>query len=286
LSRYWDFISSFPNLRWETVTPPDFLESYWKYPWAADGALGFCLELFSQGKRLPGDIVFDPHREIMGAGSVQMIVHGLDHGGSELLGTQAVAASHDGDIPVVQGDLDVQIQGLADGAGFLGAVQDRDLFHAGRYGAEQRLHRERTVEPHLDGPHFLPALEEIIDGFLDGLGRRPHADDDLFRIRSPDVIEQVVPAPDLGRQLVHVLLHDGGGGLVILIDGLPALEVDIGVLGPHLDLGFFGIHGPGSEIFHVFHFQQLAHGLIGDDLHLLHLVGCAESVEKMHERDL
>src|SRR6056297_1084620 len=33
-TRYGDLMGLGPNLRWDRVTPPDFLESYSKYPWA------------------------------------------------------------------------------------------------------------------------------------------------------------------------------------------------------------------------------------------------------------
>ncbi len=32
-TRYVDLMGDLPNRRWDTVTPPDFLESYSKYPW-------------------------------------------------------------------------------------------------------------------------------------------------------------------------------------------------------------------------------------------------------------
>lgn len=32
-------IGVFPNLKWDLVTPPDFLESYAKYPWAYKSVL-------------------------------------------------------------------------------------------------------------------------------------------------------------------------------------------------------------------------------------------------------
>ena len=33
-TKYGDLIGFLPNLKWETVIPPDFFESYAKYPWA------------------------------------------------------------------------------------------------------------------------------------------------------------------------------------------------------------------------------------------------------------
>ena len=109
--------------------------------------------------------------------AVQVVVHGLDHGGGELLGAQAVAAAHDLDVMRGRHSAaavhDVLIQRLAQRAGFLGAVQHGDLLARWRAWppGTARRRRDGTGGPSA-GPPCAPLRVEVIDGLFDSVCSR------------------------------------------------------------------------------------------------------------------
>ena len=82
------------------------------------------------------------------------------------------------------------------------------------------------------------------------------------------------------------MLDEAGALVVVLVDGLAALEVDVGVLLADLLHGAFGIEGAPAEVLEVLGLEEPGQGLVGDDVDLLDDVGGPEAVEEMQERDL
>ena len=154
-------------------------------------------EILVDRQRALGDVVVDAHGEVVEAGAVQVVEDRLDHGRGELLGAEAVAAADDGQALVGQGGGHVHVQGLAQGARLLGAVEDGDLLHRLGQGVDQRFQGERPVEADLDQAELGPFLVQVLHGLFDGFAGRAHGDDDLVRLGMADVVEQVVGAAGL-----------------------------------------------------------------------------------------
>ena len=145
----------------------------------------------------------------------QVVIDGLDHGGVELLGAEAVAAADDEDVVLArlaQRGADVQIQRLAQRAGLLGAVQHGDLLAGGRDGGQEVLHGEGAVEVDLDKADLLAALVQVIDGLLGGVAAGAHGDDDAVGVRGAHVVKQLVVAAGQFADFVHDFLDDVRGG--------------------------------------------------------------------------
>ena len=85
--------------------------------------------------------------------------------------------------------------------------------------------------------------------------------------------------------LVHVLLDDGRGRGVILVDCLAALEVDVGILLADLDHRPLGTEGQAAELLEVLRFEERGKGLVRDEVDLLDLARGPEAVEEMKERN-
>ena len=67
----------------------------------------------------------------LGSGLLQFVQRGLDHGRSEFFGGKAVASADHFDVRPLAFDQridDIQVKRFADGARFLGAVEDRNRF--------------------------------------------------------------------------------------------------------------------------------------------------------------
>ena len=135
----------------------------------------------------------------------------------------------------------------------------------------------------LQKPHLPALLVEVVHRFLHRLGGGAHHHDDLLRVGSAVVVEQlVVPARQL-VDLVHVVLdgiRQGGGGLV---DALFALEVDVRVDVVAPVGGVLGVQALAAEDLEGIPVHQAPEVLVIQSLNALHLVGGPEAVEAVHE---
>jgi hypothetical protein len=116
-------------------------------------------------KRQPRHIVHDTHREVRPRrGRRELVENGFDHRRREFLGAQTVAAAdhprhraHRGDGPghaFGQRGHDVLIQGLADRARFLGAIQHGNALYGGGQHAEKVEDAPGPVQLHRDHAEF------------------------------------------------------------------------------------------------------------------------------------
>ena len=238
-------------------------------------------------QRQMGHIVHNADGEaLLGLVLLHVAVHGDDIAGLGILGAQAVAAGvhgAGGKLGAVDGGQHVQIQGLADGAGLLGAVQDRDLLHGLGQHVQQVLGHEGTVQVDLHQAHLLAGGVEVVDDFLDGLAGGTHGDDDLIGIGSAIVVEGLIVGADLLVDLVHVVNNNLGHGVVILVASLAGLEEDIAVLSLAAEHRMLGVQGAAAELIDSVPIQQVAQILVIPNLDLLDLVRGAEAVEEMEE---
>ena len=193
-----------------------------------------------------GDIVVDADREMaLRSRRRELLEDRLDHRRRHLLGRQAVSAADDPRRLCVrrlvavhrlgQRRDDLEVERLADGAGFLGPIEDRDGSNGGWQGGHDRLRRERLEEADTEHPDLLPGRDQRVDRLLDGTAGRAHHDDHAFGVGRAVVVDQPVPAAGPGRELVHDLLDDPGNGQVVRVRCLARLEEDVRVLGraPH-----------------------------------------------------
>ena len=234
-----------------------------------------------------GYVVIDAHGEVVfGLEAQHVVEHGLGHARREILGAQTVAAAHDGGRFALfeEGGADILVEGLAQGAAFLGAVQHGKAGHAGRDGAQQMLGREGTVEAHFHKARALALFVQVVDRLFNDLTGRAHADDHAVGFRMAHVVEEVVLAARDGLHLLHVFHHNAGHGIVVEVGGLAVLEVNVRILGGAAHVRVFGIHGGGAEFGHLVPVHQVLDVFVVDDFDLLHFMGGAEAVEEVAER--
>ncbi len=92
-------------------------------------------------------------------------------------------------------------------------------------------------------------------------------------------------APHHLSELVHRLFDDLGGGLIVLVDRLAALEVHVGVLGRTADHRVVRRQGPSLVLGHEFIVDHRPHVIIREFFNLLHLMARTEAIEEVQERD-
>ena len=263
---------------------------------AADGARVLGRELGIVVQARLRDIVVDADGEMVLRALLRHLVeHSLDHRRREFLGRKAITpADHLGHRPerrFAGGDRfaerrhDVGVQRLPDRTGLFGAVEDADGLHRRRKSLDKMLRGERPVQPDLQDADLLAAAGQVLDGLVRGVRAGAHQDQHALGVGSAEVIEEPVLTAHDSRELVHHVLHDGGAGQVVGIDGLARLEVDIGVLGGAANEGMLGRERTGAVCAHqlvVDHRLQVFHRELLD---FGDLVRGAEAVEEVNERD-
>ncbi len=254
---------------------------------AADGARGSDVQRFAELQGGVGHVVVDADGEVVLLLARQVVVNGLYHGGVEFLGAQTVAAADDGDVVFAgfaQRGADVLIQRLAQGAGFLRAVEHGDGLAGRRDGGEEVLDGEGAIQVNLHEADLFSPGGQVIDGLLDGVAAGAHGDDHALGVGRADVVEQVIASAGDALDVLHRLLNDGGRGEVILVGGFAALEVDVRVLrGAHL-MRMLGVQRAAAEGLHGVPVDEPGDVFVGDVLDLLDFMAGAETVEEVEER--
>ena len=136
----------------------------------------------------------------------------------------------------------IQVQRLAQAAGLLGTIQNGDLLAGGGDRSHEVLYAQNgRYRRTFTRPSFSPFCVEVVDGLLDGVAAGAHRDDDLLRVGSADVVEQMVLTAGQLAHLLHYFLNDCGSRVVVLVGGLTVLEVDVGVLRSALLMRMLGV---------------------------------------------
>ncbi len=140
---------------------------------AGDGALGRGVVLLAQVQGGVGHVIHDAHGEVvLGLGLFHVLIDGLDHGGGEFLAGQAIAPAVDGDVMLAglnQRRAHVGVQRVAQGAGLLGAVHDREALDGFGERCQQPVRREGAVQADFQHAVFLAFLVQGRDGLVHGL---------------------------------------------------------------------------------------------------------------------
>ena len=218
-------------------------------------------------------------------GGGHVVVDGLGHAGVELLGAQTVAAAQDlGHFTLFHvGRTDVEIERIAQGTRFFGAIQDGDGLDRFRHDGEHVFRGEGAVEADFDQADFLAIVVQVFHDLFQGFAGRSHGDDNPVGLGVADIVEGLVAAAGQVADLLHVVGHDARCFEVIGIAGFPALEIDVRVLGRAPQFGPFGVGAPGPEGRHGLAVDQFGHVGVVDHFDFLDFMGGAEPVEKVQE---
>ena len=250
-------------------------------------ALGLTVGIVGDGQAQVGHVIVDAQ----GKGSLRLVLHevqisGDQAAGAHVLGAEAVTAADNGnraELGAGQCSDHVQIQRLAQSAGFLAAIQNGNALYGFGQNIDQILGAAGAVQMYIYHADLLAGGVQIIADFHQGVTGGAHGDHDVLGIGSAIVVEGLVVGAQLFVDLVHILDHDAGDLIIMRIAGLTGLEEDIGVLCRALDMGMVGVQcgvPEGLNLLLVQHFVQIRIVPYAD---LLDLMGGAEAVEEVQE---
>ncbi len=216
---------------------------------------GCGVELLGEVERGVGNVLINTDSEVVfRRGLFEVFVNREHHGRGELLRTQAVSSAYDLDIRnsfFEQRRANVEIQGLAEGAGLFRSVEYGDFLCRSGQRRDERVRYERSVKTNFDKTVLLARSVEFIYGFFDGFAARAHTYDDFSCVGRADVVEQVIVSAAFSRNYVHHFLNDSGGSLVIAVRRLSVLEISIAVLGGALLYRVFGVERARLEVRYI-----------------------------------
>ena len=242
------------------------------------------------GQAQVGDVIGDADGEArLRISLLQFGVDGEHAGRRGVLGAQAVTAAGQDNIvhaSFTQGGGNIQVQGFAQGAGLLGAVQNCDLLCGLGQNLQQSRRNPRTIQTNQNQANLLALSGQVVNNFFGNVADGAHSDDDAVCIGSAVVVEQVIVGAQLFVDLGHVLLDNCGQCLVCRVAGFTMLEENVAVFVRTAHLGMFGVQSLGTELLnslHVAHFLQVFVIPLFD---LLDLVRSTEAVEEVHERNM
>ena len=147
------------------------------------------------------------------------------------------------------------------------------------------LDREGTEEVHLYEAGLSPLRVEVINGLLNRAADGAHRDDHLFGVRRSVVVEEVIFAAGYRAYLLHIIFHNAGQRVIEAVVGLAHLEVNVGILHGAAHHRALGVERGGAEFGEGLPVEQRFKRLVGHLLHLVYLMGGAETVKKVHEGD-
>ena len=194
---------------------------------AGDYILGSDIDFFLHGDGKVGQVVIDSHGEVVGTGSVQVIINGFHIRGCEFLGGETVASADNLDSAAGQYGDNILIQGLSQRTGLFGSVQNGYLFNGFGQGGHKVPGGKGAVEPDFHGTDLLSLGKQVVDGQVNGIAGGAHGNDHVFRIGSTNVIKQVVASSCKLLHLVHVFLNNGGYGQVVFVCGFTSQEIEL-----------------------------------------------------------
>mmetsp|Transcript_85717 Transcript_85717/g.242756 ORF Transcript_85717/g.242756 Transcript_85717/m.242756 type:complete len:692 (+) Transcript_85717:838-2913(+) len=258
---------------------------------ALGGALGDAgvqLAALTDGEVGVGHVVLDAHGEAILLHPDGILEDRLRHGGSVLLGAEAVAAAQQRDAGEagVGGERgrDVEEQRLAVRPVLLRPVEHGHRLHAGGDQLQQRLRRPGPEEQRADDPHLVARGVELGQHGLRDPHGAAHLDDQVLGLRVALVADQGQGAPRELADLVHALLDDAWQPVVVEVRPLQRLHVDVGVLVAAAHDGRQGREAARAVLPQVLGVHQRAHVLHAERLDGVDLVRSAEAVLEVHNR--
>ena len=250
---------------------------------AALDASGGGVRIFADGQGQVGHIVVDADGEAL---LVLIAVHSDDLSGGGVLAAQTVAAAEDGNIVelgAVESSHHIQVQGLADGAGLLGAVQNADLLYGIRQTFYQLVTDEGTVQTNLHQTNLFAVGVQVVNRFADGVADTAHSHDDVFCIGSAHIVEQAVVGAQLFIDLVHVIFYHAGQSIVVLVAGFSCLEEHVGVLSSTSLCRVFRVQGAVTEFVDCVIVQHISQIFVVPHSNFLIFVAGAETIKEVQE---
>ena len=253
----------------------------------AVGACGSGVGILDNGQRKIGNVIDDADGELsLGSVGLGVSVDRDDVSGGGVLGAETVSAAVNldaGKLGIIDRSQNIQIEGLADGAGFLGSVENGEALDGVGQLVDEILADEGTIESDLEQTDLLARRVQVVDDLLCAVADGAHGNDDVLGIGSTVVVEGLVVGADLLVDLVHVFYHDLGNRVIVGVACLSCLEEDIVVLGGTAGDRMLGVQRAAAEFLDRIPIEHVSQIGIIPFLDLLDLVRGAEAVEEVQE---
>ena len=149
------------------------------------------------------------------------------------------------------------------------------------------LNREGAIQAHLNQAYLLFLIFgiDIVDDLFRRIANGTHGNHHGFRRGRAIVVKQVIAAADAFVDLIHGLLHHGGQCIIVAVCCFTGLEENVRILSAAAQHRMIGVQGFGTETLDQRRVEHVVEIVIVPGRHLANLMGCAESVEEVQERN-
>jgi len=255
---------------------------------AGDSALGSRIGNNLFGKRIACNIIDDTDGEmVLRILLCEIVINGKDGSGSCILGAETVSAADNLGINTLfsEGCNNIEIERLAERAGFLCSVENGNLLDRLGQSLCELVCTERTIKSYLYETDLLALCHEVVDNLLGNIAYGSHGDDNIFSLGMTVVVKELVVCAYLLVYFLHVFFHDSGESIVIRVASLSVLEEYIAVFGGAAENGMLGIESACAEFGNGILINHICKILVIPLLDLLNLVRGAEAVKEMDKRN-
>ena len=198
---------------------------------------------------------------------------------------ETVASTHNREVlHIGEGFDNIEIERFAQCTWFLRTVENGDALHAGRQHSFQILHAKGSIEVHADHTDLLSLTGKIVDNLASGLCNGTHADDDILGIGSAVIGEWSIVASGQFLNLLHIVIHNVGHSLIVLVADLTMSKEGVGILGHTTHNGMLGVEGTGTELGQCLLVNEGSEVVVIETLDFLNLMRSTEPIEEIHER--
>ena len=254
---------------------------------AGNNVIGSAVGLLGDGQGQVGNVVHDADGEgVYGLVALGVGESGDDGAGSGVLAAKTVAATDGGHAAAAcacKSGGNVQIKGLTDAAGLLGAVKNNNGLNGLGQSSCEVLDAEGTVQANLYKADLFALGVEVVNYFLSCIANAAHSYHNFGCVGSAVVVEELVVGAQAAVDFVHVFFNNSGEVVVSGVGCLAVLEEDVAVLGGAAEDGVSGHVCAGAECGNGILIQHFTQFIVIPDFDLLQLVRGAETVEEVEE---
>ena len=180
----------------------------------------------------------------------------------------------------------ILIQWLTKSTRLLGTVENCNLFYSRWNSLQEMVYGEWTEEMNCNRTNLLTLSVEEINTLLKCLVNGTNSDYYALSILGTIVIKNMMlTAGNLGH-LAHSFFHELWQSIVGLVYSLTTLEINIIILSSTTNYRMVRIQSVATESIYCIPIKNLGQIIIINHFNLLNLVGSAETIKEVQERNL
>ena len=253
---------------------------------AGEGACGSSIGSMGFFERAACNVIDDADGEaVLGSFFRKVCINCEDGSGSGVFGTETVTAANNLSCYAALSECgnNVEVERFAEGAGFLGSVENSNLGSGLRKSCDELFSNERSVKTNFDKTNLFALSVEVVDNFFNGVTYGAHSNDYAVSVFCAVLVEEIIVGADLCIDLAHVFFNDSGDRIVVGVASFSVLEEDIAVFSGAAESGVVRVESVCAECSNSVLVEHIFEVSVIPSFDLLDLVRSTETVKEVEE---